>query len=221
MMQSAINKENNLRCYSQEKLKRGVPMRKFAALLPIVLLAMLVPTAYSQSLADLANKEKQRREEIKNDRVITSEEAAKYGSGSETAAPTPDQPSGKENSGEKATETATQSQPEKPQSNEPVDFQGRPESFWRKTMAEARARVKTLENEANVLILKQNDLQMQFYREDNGFKREGIQREMQKTFYEQDMNKENLAKAKSALQDLENEARKSGALPGWLEDRSQ
>ncbi len=221
MMQSAINKENNLKCYSQEKWKRGVSMRKFAALLPIVLLAMLASMAYSQSLADLANKEKQRREEIKNDRVITSEEASKYGSGSEAAAPTPNQPSAKENSGEKTPETAAQSQSEKPQSDEPVDFQGRPESFWRKTMAEARARVKTLENEANVLILKQNDLQMQFYREDNGFKREGIQREMQKTFYEQDMNKENLAKAKSALQDLENEARKSGALPGWLEDRSQ
>ncbi len=220
MTKPAINKENNFKHDFPKKWKRGASMRKFAALLPTVLLVMFASTAYSQSLSDLANKEKQRRGEIKDDRVITSEEAAKYSSGSEKAAPATDQPSGRENAAGKAGETATKSQSEKSQSDEPVDFQGRPEGFWRKTMAEARAKVKTLENETNVLILKQNDLQMQFYREDDGFKREGIQREIQKTFYEQDLNKENLAKAKNALQDLENEARKSGALPGWIEDRN-
>jgi hypothetical protein len=219
-MQPAINKENNSKHSFQEKWKRGVQMRKFAALLPIVFLVMFVSTAYTQSLADLANEEKERRQEIKNDKVITEEEAAKYRSGSKSSASTPGQPSGKEESGEKSSETATRAPSEKPQSDEPLDFQGRPESFWRKTMTEARERVKTLENETKVLVLKQNDLQMQFYREDDGFKREGIQREIQKTFYEQDLNKENLAKAKNALQDLENEARKSGALPGWLEAKN-
>jgi hypothetical protein len=33
-----------------------------------------------------------------------------------------------------------------------------------------------------------------------------------------DLNKENLSKAKEALQNLENTARKSGALPGWIEN---
>ena len=83
-------------------------------------------------------------------------------------------------------------------------------------MAEARQKVKELEDEKNVLILKQNQLENEFYREDDGFKREGIQREIQKTFYEQDLNKENLAKAKKELVDLESEARKTGALPGWI-----
>jgi hypothetical protein len=218
MSHIAINKGYILIYVLRGKWKRGVTMRKIAALLPTVLLVMLASTAYSQSLADLANREKERREEVKNEKVIviTEEEAAKYRSKSETMAIT-DQPSGKEDSDDKEkSETATQSGSEKPDLDEPVDFEGRPESFWRKTMAEARQRVKNLENEANVLVLKLNDLQMQFYREDDGFKREGIQREMQKTFYEQDLNKENLAKAKDALQDLENEARKSGALPGWI-----
>jgi hypothetical protein len=97
-----------------------------------------------------------------------------------------------------------------------MDFQGRPESYWRQTMADARQKVVDLENESNVLVLKFNDLQNRFYREDNGFKRLEIQREMQKTIYEQDKNKENLANAKTALTDLETEARKSGALPGWI-----
>jgi hypothetical protein len=204
----------------QGRLKRGALMRKLAAFLTAALFVMLASAAYSQSLADLASKEKERREEIKNDRVITSQEAAKYGSESETGVPASDRPSGKADTDKKESEAEAQSQSEKPNSDEPVDFQGRPESYWRKTMADARQKVKDLENEENVLILRQNDLHNRFYNDDNGFKRESVQREIQKTIYEQDMNKENLAKAKAALQDLENEARKSGALPGWIEARN-
>ncbi len=185
-------------------------MKIFTALTQTVLLLAIGLAAHSQSLSDLANKEKERRQEIKNDRVITSAEAAKYHTNRPATASTA-QPATAENSGKKDTTSA-----EKPASNEPVDFEGRPESYWRETMAAARQKVKDLENQANVLILKQNDLQNQFYREDDGFKREGIQREIQKTYYEQDKNKEDLAKARDILQDLEKEARKSGALPGWL-----
>jgi hypothetical protein len=97
-----------------------------------------------------------------------------------------------------------------------VDFEGRPESFWRSSFADARKKVQDLENEANVIVLRIADLQNRFYREDDGFKQQTIQREMQKGFYEQDLNKQNLAKARDALQALEKEARKSGALPGWI-----
>jgi hypothetical protein len=190
-------------------------MKKFARLLSMILFVMFVSTAYSQSLTDLANKEKERREEIKSAKVITENDVAKYKSESDTDVDAADQASGKEGT-EQKEKAGMRSRSEKSDSDEPVDFEGRPESFWRKTMADARQRVKDLENESNVIILKLNDLQMQFYREDDGFKREGIQREIQKTFYEQDLNKENLAKTKDALQDLEKEARKSGALPGWI-----
>jgi len=197
-------------------------MRRLAALLPIAFLIMFASMAYSQSLADIANKEKQRREAVKNDRVITDEEAAKYISTHEKDAPAPDQPPAKTDSAKEESKAEAQppSQSGKVDPDEPTDFQGRPESYWRKTMADARQRVKDLENEANVLILKRNDLQNQYYNLDDGFKREGVQREIQKAIYEQDMNKENLAKAKAALQDLGNEARKSGALPGWIENRN-
>ena len=70
-------------------------------------------------------------------------------------------------------------------------------------MADARKRVKDLENESNVLVLKLNDLQNRFYKESDGFKQQEIQREIQKTLYEQDLNKENLAKAKTDVVDLE------------------
>jgi len=87
-------------------------------------------------------------------------------------------------------------------------------------MAEARGLVASLENERNVLILRLNELQTKFYQEADGFKQQQIQQEIQKTLYAQDVNKNELAKAQKQLQDLETEARKSGALPGWLKPKS-
>jgi hypothetical protein len=184
-------------------------MKIFAAFFQIILFLGSAFIVHAQSLADLAKKEKERRSKITKARVITVEEAAKY-----ITEPNPS--AARKNSAEKAGESETEVKTERPDLDEPVDFQGRPESYWRQTMAEARQKVQDLENEKNVLILKQNRLENEFHSEDNGFRREAIQREIQKTFYEQDLNKENLEKAKAALEDLEQEARKSGALPGWI-----
>lgn len=176
----------------------------------VALCAALALEGYSQSLGDLAKKEKERREAIGQVRVITGEQAAKYSTGQaeEPAAPEPAPPAEKQ----AAAGAAAKADPD-----EPVDFEGRPESFWRKTMAEARLAVKDLERERDTLVLKVNQLQDQFYKQSDGFRREDIQRELQKSYYLQDVNKENLAKARTALEDLEKEARKSGALPGWIE----
>jgi len=195
-------------------------MKNKSMFLSAAILVCLVSLSYSQSLGDLAKEEQQRRDEVKNSKVITDEETAKYWSNAETMnsatgnlAPT----TGTQNS---QSETNDSAQAAKPKSDEPEDFQGRTESYWRKAMTDARQKVKDLENESNALILKVNGLQDQFYKESDGFRRETIQRDLQKGYYEQDLNKENLTNAKAALQDLENEAHKSGALPGWIEDRN-
>jgi len=195
-------------------------MRKTIVVLSAFMALAFAGAAYAQSLADLAKKEKERREQVKGEsKVITNQQAARFSTGSgstttraaETATPKP--------GSEKEGGTETGAKPAKPESDEPTDFQGRPESYWRQTLADARRKVKELENEGNVIILKLNDLQNQFYREADGFKQQSIQREINKTFGQQDENKEKLAAAKSDLDDLLKEARKSGALPGWLEDR--
>jgi len=192
-------------------------MKKLAALLITIVLTALVTVVFPQSLAELAEMEKKRREEIKNGiKVITNADAAKYKSGPVTTFSSSSKTAPQVEIKAESEKVEGGANAAKAEADEPVDFQGRPESYWRKTMAEARQRVKELENEAEVIILKLNDLQNQFYREDDGFKREAIQREIQKTIYEQDKNKEELAKAKNELLDLEKEARKSGALPGWL-----
>jgi hypothetical protein len=172
----------------------------------------------SESLADLAKKEQQRRAKITTEtKVITNDDSEKYKDGAVTTGTLPSEPSDENTGAERAgSETDASAKGLKADSDEPVDLLGRPESFWRQTMTDARKQVKDLENQADVLALKLNDLQNKFYSEDNGFKQQQIQTEINKTFYEQDLAKDNLAKAKDQLQDLEKEARKSGALPGWI-----
>jgi hypothetical protein len=191
-------------------------MKKFATLLPAFFF-IVISAAYSQSLGDLADKEKNRREEIKGEvKVIVIQEQTPQQQ-PEGAPASPSNAAAKPET-EKKEDGSGANQPPSAKSDpdEPVDYQGKPESFWRKTMADARQKVKELEEESKVLALKMAALQTKFYNIDDGFARETVQRDIQKMTYEQDTNKANLEKAQNELQDLEKEARKSGALPGWL-----
>jgi hypothetical protein len=182
---------------------------KKSALLLTALFFIVVSAAYAQSLADLAEKERIRREEVKGEaKVIIIKSPAP-----EIEPPAAEQePAAKPESEKKEAAPAA----DKADTDEEVDLQGRPESYWRKTMTEARQKVITLEEESKSLTDKLNGLQTKFYNMDDGFARETVQRDIQKAIYEQDTNKANLEKAKTALQDLEKEARQSGALPGWI-----
>jgi hypothetical protein len=181
------------------------------------ILLLSVSIGFPQALGDLARKERERREKIKHEsKPITNTDAHKYKGGTITTASSPPgvplpvdknlKPAGAEAGGAA--------------SDEPTDFRGRPESVWRRTMSDARQKVKDLENEANVLTLKLAGLQTRFYSESDGFKQQQVQREIQKTIYEQDVNRENLVRAQAQLHELDTEARKSGALPGWLTARN-
>jgi len=179
---------------------------------------------YGQSLGDVAKKEKERREKMKaGSRVITNDDTVKYANGPVTTTTPPAPPAGapaaakeKAEPAKPAGETPNAGAGAKPKPDEATDFQGRPESFWRQTFTDARQNVKELENKENVLVLKVNDLQNRFFRTDDGFQRQAIQAELQKTFTERDQTSADLAKAKAQLDDLEKDARKSGALPGWI-----
>jgi poly-D-alanine transfer protein DltD len=195
-------------------------MSKLTAFLATFFLLACAGAAYSQSLADLAKKEKERRQQIKSEsKVITNRDAARFSAGSSSTATRAAEAAPQKPGSEKEGATDASAKETKPASDEPTDFQGRPESYWRQTLADARKKIKELENEANVITLKIADLQNQFYREADGFRQQTIQRDVNKSFYEQDLNKEKLAAAKAELDDLMKEARKSGALPGWLDDR--
>lgn len=200
-------------------------MKKTISVLAAVLLFAFAVAAYSQSLADLAKKEKERRQQVKSqEKVITNQDTSKFKSGDITtvplAEPAPEKPAAVKPGADKpAAEGEAASKDAKPAADEPVDLQGRPESFWRQSLADARKKVKDLENEGNVLILKVADLRNQFYRESDGFKQMQIQQALNKAFSEQNLNEARQNAAKKELTDLINDARKSGALPGWLDEK--
>ncbi len=196
-------------------------MKRLIPILTFVFLLISAGAVYSQSLAELAKKEKLRREQVKaQERVITNQDPSKFKPGTVTTMAAPAEPAAQKAAPEKAApQKEAAANPAKPVSDEPTDFQGRPESFWRQTLADARKKIRDLENEANVIILKIAGLQNGFYRESDGFKQQQIQREISKAIFEQDLNKEKLSAAKADLDDLLKDARKSGALPGWMEDK--
>lgn len=193
-------------------MTKGESLVRVAAVTSMVFL-LSFSSAVPQSLGELARKERERRENIKNEsKTITNSDAPKYKGGAVTTASSPpgvSMPVDKK-AGSALAEAGGAG------TDEPTDFLGRPESFWRQTMSDARQKVKDLENEANVWTLKLARLQTAFYAESDGFKQQQIQREIQKTIYDQDAGKENLLRAQTQLHELETEARKSGALPGWL-----
>jgi hypothetical protein len=179
---------------------------------------------YAQSLSDVAKKEKERREKMKaGSKVITNDDTVKYANGPVTTTAPPAPPAAAPAAGKEkaepekpAGETPKAAAGAKANPDEPTDFQGRPESFWRQTFADARQKVKELENKENVLVLKIADLQYRFSTTDDGFQKQAIQIQLQKAFTERDQTGADLAKAKAQLDDLEKDARKSGALPGWI-----
>jgi hypothetical protein len=193
-------------------------MRPLLIALTLTFTMVLAAEASAQSLADLARQEKERRAKVTDEtKVITNNDRPKGAGETATAEAEP----APEKKGDKGIDVADgKAKADKKADDEPKDLFGRTESFWRQTFSDARKRVKDLEEESRVLQLKINDLQNKFYSESNGYKQQDIQREIQKCFYEQDVNKQNLAKARNELQQLEVEARKSGALPGWIDGRS-
>jgi len=198
-------------------------MKGLAVVLMLLFFLSIAAVSNAQSLTELAEIERQRRNGIAEaPKAINNDNVAEFSRGAVSIIKPIALPSRAMNSeaaewigGDSEKEKTADSEYEV-DPDEPVDLAGRPESFWRDKMAEARQRVEVLEREAEVLQLRLNALQMQFLDSADGFRRQAIQKDMQKAFYEQDLNKENLAAAQDALRDLSQEGRRSGALPGWL-----
>jgi len=176
-------------------------------------------SAYAQSLGELEKKQKERRKKVTDEsKVVTNDDLSRFKNAPVATGVLPPRPAeqkpAKQMTGVEAKSAAAGAAKENP--DEPVDLQGRPESFWRQTLGEARQRVTELENEHAVLVLRINELRRRFFSTDDGFRRQAVQWELQKTVIQRDLDKEELEKAKARLEELEKEARRSGALPGWI-----
>lgn len=97
------------------------------------------------------------------------------------------------------------------------DSKERTKEDWQKMINEAKQSVNKWEMKIRELQSQLNKLTNDFYAWDDVAYREGvIKPNMDKTAKELENAKVELEKAKGKILELEEEARKSGALPGWL-----
>ena len=125
MPNHAIIDKGGLNQFFRKERNRGVFIKKFVVLLHTVFLIAFVSASYAQqSLADLAKQEKERREEIKNNRVITDEEAAKYEREPQASPAHPEQPSGTAHPEKQGSEGANKPQTTIPMKTNPRTLRG-------------------------------------------------------------------------------------------------
>lgn len=156
--------------------------------------------AYAQSLGDIAKEEQKRREAVTGS-VTTVIQSA---------------PPAAQDEKSSTEDAAAKKDGKKSEPDELTDLYGKPESYWRNVMSEARSRLKQLEDETKELASWRNALQLR-HDSTNGSWRAPIKNEIDRTRQAQEQNKKNLEDARSKLQSLRDEARSSGALPGWVE----
>lgn len=120
--------------------------------------------------------------------------------------------------GSKATASAVRAAPTPaPTYDVPRDDQGRSETDWRRISNHAKALVVDGEKRVRDLDTRSKQLENDFYAQSDGFRRDGVIKPAW------DKARDDLAKARAdleaarkALEDLSEDARRSGAPPGWL-----
>jgi hypothetical protein len=175
-------------------------MTRLAAVL--LLPALLCPSLVAaQSLGDVARKEQERRKKNKQagvqTKVITEDELSGGSRGAGTAKPAD------------AAAAAAPAAPSEPAANDDRDEQ---EQYWRDRAAAARAEVARLEEvvkELEKLYLVNGES----YVDESG---QTVVRDLAHLREIVAKANQELAAAKQAVGDLEDEARRKGALPGWL-----
>ncbi len=114
-------------------------------------------------------------------------------------------------------ETKEEESGEKILSEEYKDSKGRTKEDWQKMIKEAKENLAKWESKVKELQSELNKLTNDYYSWDDVAYREGvIKQNMDRVTRDLEKAKEELEKAKELIPELEEEARKSGALPGWL-----
>lgn len=165
------------------------------------------------SLADIARRnraEKEKETKQKSLGVITNETLRK-GSAPVT---TPTPPKGAEKPVAHRVVGAPTPTPGIP---EPKDFEGRTESDWRRKAGDLKARLAGAESSVRRLDSEVRRLDNDFYAwSDGNYRDRVIKPALDQARADLDKAKRDADEAKTQLANLEDEARKSGAPPGWI-----
>ena len=183
---------------------------------PTAIICLTGIALYAQSLGDLARGEQIRRDSITNSIVIVIESPPPELPGEKVSADDAEDEDAETGNPRKTREAANADSPEKVEPYEITDLYGQNESYWRDTMSEARNRITWLEDETKELTSKRNALQLQ-HSSANGSRRASIKNDIDRAIQDLDQRRSELEQAREELRTLQNQARSSGALPGWIE----
>jgi hypothetical protein len=186
-------------------------MRAVAVVLWTVAVAGgLARDAVAQSLAEVAQKEAERRKVIAEpSKVYTNKDLASVPQAEPTSPPESIKPAG--NTAEKS---GTEQRRPPDGQTEPVKDQ----AYWSGRIKQLRTQLERDQTYAQALQTQVNSLTTDFVNRDDPAQRNVIELERQKTIAELDRLKQAIVADKKAIDDCEEEARRAGVPPGWLRD---
>jgi hypothetical protein len=164
----------------------------------------------AQSLGDLAKKEEERRQAIKQPaKVYTNKDLGEVPPATAPATTAPDLPPSAPPSASEPSKDA--SKPEGAGGSKAKD-----QAYWsgrKKALQDALERDSSF---AEALQSRINGLQTDFVNRDDPAQRAVIQANLQKALADLDRQKKQVVTDQKALADLDEEARRAGVPPGWL-----
>lgn len=176
----------------------------FLVLLTLIVIGASVGTSFSQSLAELAEKEKKRRAEVDSPRkVITDRELQQsYGGLPPTPAAVPSEPSAEGDVS--ATAEGPPVGPGEAQ-EQGAEEESKTREYWEQRVSVVREKIQELETELNS---PETDWGGGLRQDVNPLGQRNLERRQQ---LERD-----LAQARSELAAIQDEARRAGVPPGWV-----
>jgi len=166
----------------------------------LLIISWLGQTGYSQSIADVARRERARQKAYESKAVF-----AAVGASVTTAAVS---------SGVTVTAKATTSSTVDTAAGV-TDNKGRSEKYWRDTFAKARTDLKRAEDKLKVLDLRMNDLSAELLRQGVYTREVEVRKEIAETQTAQEQARGEVSALQQRISDLEDELRRSGGPPGW------
>ena len=157
----------------------------------------------AQSLGDIARKEEARRKSVPATKVYTNKD---LGGQAETPAPAP------------ATPPAATPAPAASEAKDKDKDKGpaKDQAYWAGRMKGLQGQLERDQNYADAMQTRINALTTDFVNRDDPAQRSVVERDRQKSVAELARLKKSIEDGKKAIADLEEEARRAGAPPGWL-----
>lgn len=193
-------------------------MRVCAILL--VVTSVGVASASAQSLADVARKETERRQGVKDQggRTWTNQDLKPVPAAPVEAAPpdaeSPEAKAEPDADGTVADKPAAKADDKAAKPAEKAEVKD--QAYWSKRMSDLRAQLERDETTRDALQNRIDSLTSDFVNRDDPAQRSQISNDRQKALAELDRVKKAIEQGKRAIPELEEEARREGVPAGWL-----